>query len=69
MSQQPPDHHEAPSQGDQPTVDKPDGLASLTVEDEPGGTVHPAELAGTAKESDVGYTPEFSEADDPSGRP
>lgn len=30
----------------------PEEFGSLTVEDDPGGTVDPAELAGTADESD-----------------
>ena len=40
---------------------------SLTVEDEPG-TVNPADLAGTAsaEDAEVGYEPEFSEADEDS---
>jgi len=35
---------------------------SLSVEDDPEGTVNPADLAGTASGSDaeVGYEPEFS---------
>lgn len=44
----------------------PDDYGSLTVEDEPVGTVDPADLAGTAgpDDADVGYQPERSEADD-----
>jgi hypothetical protein len=33
-------------------VSEPEELGSLTVEDDPQGTVDPAELAGTADESD-----------------
>jgi hypothetical protein len=38
---------------------------SLTVEDNPEGTVDPADLAGTADQSDdeVVYQPKFSEKD------
>jgi hypothetical protein len=45
-------------------VDNED-LGSLTVEDDPQGTVDPADLAGTANESDaeVTYQPEYSEED------
>ena len=44
----------------------PQKYGSLTIEDEPG-TVDPADLAGTASDhdADVGYEPEFSEADGP----
>jgi len=31
---------------------EPEEFGSLTVEDDPAGTVYPAELAGTAEESD-----------------
>ncbi len=46
-----------PSIDDQPnddveTVSDPDEYGSLTVEDEPEGTVDPGELAGTADEDD-----------------
>ena len=39
---------------------------SLSVEDDAEGTVDPSELAGTASAEDdeVGYQPEFSEADE-----
>jgi len=42
-----------------------DEYGSLTVEDNPDGTVYPADLAGTADESDdkVVYQPEYSEED------
>jgi hypothetical protein len=42
-----------------------DEYGSLTVEDNPEGTVDPADLAGTAKESDddVVYQPKHSEKD------
>lgn len=41
-------------------------FGSLSVEDDAEGTVDPAELAGTANADDdeVGYQPEFSEADE-----
>jgi hypothetical protein len=40
-----------------------DAYGSLTVEDNPDGTVDPGDLAGTADESDaeVVYQPEYSE--------
>ena len=34
------------------TVSNPDEYGSLSVEDDPGGTVDPAELAGTANPDD-----------------
>ena len=42
-----------------------DEYGSLTVEDNPEGTVDPADLAGTANESDdeVVYQPKHSEKD------
>lgn len=46
-----------------------EGYGSLSVEDDPGGTVDPADLAGTAKPDDepVGYQPSASEASGGSG--
>jgi hypothetical protein len=46
-----------------------EGYGSLSVEDDPGGTVDPAGLAGTAKPDDepVGYQPSASEASGGSG--
>jgi hypothetical protein len=43
----------------------PDEYGSMSVEDEPVGTVDPADLAETAgpDDADVGYQPESSEAD------
>ena len=54
-----------PQADDSAEMDAED-YGSLTVEDEPG-TVNPADLAGSAsdKDADVGYEPEFSEADEP----
>jgi hypothetical protein len=42
-----------------------DDLGSLTVEDDPEGTVDPAELAGGADESDADVSdgPQYSEED------
>ncbi len=39
---------------------------SLGIEDDPSGTVDPADLAGTADDTDqqVGYEPAVTEADD-----
>jgi hypothetical protein len=67
MSEQTPhrnDRAETPK-GEAGSTD-PDDYGSLTVEDEPVGTVDPADLAGTARpdDADVGYQPEWSEADD-----
>lgn len=55
----------------EPTADRdPDtrdneDLGSLTIEDDPGGTINPADLAGTADESDSEGTlhPDFTEDD------
>jgi hypothetical protein len=43
----------------------PDDYGTMSVEDEPVGTVDPADLAGTARpdDADVGYEPQSSEAD------
>lgn len=51
------DRDEAPDDGED--------LGSLTIEDDPEGTVDPGELAGGADESDddVVYQPESSEED------
>ena len=63
MSDQTPEQTENDEQG------APTGAAeeygSLTVEDNPEGTVFPSDLAGTADESDdqVVYQPEHSEED------
>lgn len=43
---------EEPTGDDVQPVTDPDEFGSLTVEDDPEGTVDPAELAGTAGESD-----------------
>jgi hypothetical protein len=50
---------------DTPMTD-PDEYGELTVEDDPQGTVDPADLAGTAgpQDAEVGYEPESTEADD-----
>ena len=44
---------------------EPDDYGSMSVEDEPGGTVDPGDLAGTAEcdDAEVGYQPESSQAD------
>jgi hypothetical protein len=59
-----------PQQPDESPAEEMDAdeYGSLTVEDEPG-TVDPADLAGTANSSDaeVGYEPEYSEADEEPG--
>jgi hypothetical protein len=62
MSDQPPEQSENDEQS------APTGAGeygSLSVEDNPDGTVNPADLAGTADESDddVVYQPEHSEKD------
>jgi hypothetical protein len=42
-----------PIEGDDTgAISEPEEFGSLTVEDDPQGTVDPAELAGTADESD-----------------
>ncbi|MFZ1118563.1 MAG: hypothetical protein WAN44_22345 [Propionibacteriaceae bacterium] len=62
MSDQTP---EQPEDDQQSTPRGPDEYGSLTVEDNPEGTVDPADLASTAKESDddVVYQPKHSEKD------
>jgi hypothetical protein len=69
MSEQPsnPDDRVEPEADE--TTTSSEGYGSLSVEDNPAGTVDPAELADTAKPDDapVGYQPEASEADESSG--
>jgi hypothetical protein len=45
-------------------ADDPESYGGLSIEDDPDGTVDPADLAGTADESDDQIGPAFSEADD-----
>jgi hypothetical protein len=56
---------EETEQDHQSTLAGADEYGSLTVEDNPDGTVDPGELAGTADESDdeVVYRPKHSEKD------
>ena len=62
MSDQTPEETE---NDEQSTPTGADEYGSLTVEDNPNGTVDPGDLAGTADESDaeVVYQPEYSEED------
>jgi hypothetical protein len=62
MSEQTPEQTEDDEQSTPPSAEE---YGSLTVEDNPEGTVNPADLAGTASESDdeVVYQPEHSEKD------
>lgn len=55
------------AQGDADDPMDREEYGGLSLEDDPQGTVDPAELAGTASEDDddIGYEPEFSEADEP----
>jgi hypothetical protein len=55
----PQDFDDQPGRGTQPiegddtgAVSEPEEFGSLTVEDDPQGTIDPAEMAGTADESD-----------------
>lgn len=59
MSDQPGHFEDLPGEGNQ-------DYGSLSVEDDPDGTVNPADLAGTAStsEAETGDEPEFSKADD-----
>jgi hypothetical protein len=41
-----------PAEGATGEMNDPDEYGSLSVEDDPSGTTDPAELAGTAEESD-----------------
>ena len=62
MSDQTPE----PTENDQQSTPlDADEYGSLTIEDNPEGTVDPGDLAGTADESDadVAYQPEHSEED------
>ena len=43
---------EEPTGDDTESLTDPEEFGSLTVEDDPEGTIDPAELAGTAGESD-----------------
>jgi hypothetical protein len=62
MSDQTPEQTE---NDEQSTLTGADEYGSLSVEDNPGGTVDPGDLAGTATESDddVVYQPEVSKED------
>ena len=62
MSDQP---REQTENDEQTTPTDAEEYGSLTVEDDPEGTVDPADLAGTANESDdeVVYQPKYSEKD------
>jgi hypothetical protein len=62
MSEQPGEHRDT---DDRPEAD-PGNLGSLSVEDEPGGTENPADLAGTRNpdDADVATEASVSEADD-----
>jgi hypothetical protein len=62
MSDQTPEQTE---NDEQSTPNGAEEYGSLTTEDNPEGTVFPADLAGTADESDetVTYQPEYSEKD------
>jgi len=64
VTEQPPDPAQ-PGSGD--LGSDPDRYGGLSIEDDPGGTVDPADLAGTADNSDdtVAYAPQHSEADAP----
>jgi len=62
MSDQSPEQSENDQQS---TSDDAEKYGSLSIEDNPEGTVDPADLAGTANESDdeVVYQPKYSEKD------
>jgi hypothetical protein len=62
MSDQTPEQNENDEQNTPMSADE---YGSLSIEDNPDGTVDPADLAGTADESDaeVVYQPEHSEKD------
>jgi hypothetical protein len=62
MSDQP---REQTENDEQTTPTDAEEYGSLSVEDNPEGTVDPADLAGTANESDdeVVYQPKYSEKD------
>ncbi|GIF14612.1 hypothetical protein FHX34_1021283 [Actinoplanes teichomyceticus] len=59
--------HEPDNNGDsspQKSSAEPGSYGSLTVEDEPGGTTDPADLAGSATTDDAEVGPSNNEADD-----
>jgi len=62
MSDQSPEQSENDQQSTSTDAEK---YGSLSIEDNPEGTVDPADLAGTANESDdeVVYQPKYSEKD------
>jgi hypothetical protein len=62
MSDQSPEQSENDQQS---TATDSEEYGSLSIEDNPEGTVDPADLAGTANESDdeVVYQPKYSEKD------
>ena len=62
MSDQSPEQSESDQQS---TATDSEEYGSLSIEDNPEGTVDPADLAGTANESDdeVVYQPKYSEKD------
>ena len=66
MSEQTPDQRDAAETQRGSDVTDPGGYGSLSVEDDSAGTVDPADLAGAAgpDDADVGYQPEWSEADE-----
>jgi hypothetical protein len=67
MSEQPGTNEPEDTSTDEAGTTSPQ-YGSLSVEDNPSGTVDPAELAGTAKPDDepVGYQPSASEASEAS---
>jgi hypothetical protein len=60
---------QTPEAAEESSVNSPEEYGSLTIEDGAVETVDPADVAGTADDSDddVGYAPEHSEADEATG--
>jgi hypothetical protein len=65
MSDQAREQQESAESRNEPTIADPEDYGHLSVEDDPAGTVDPADLAGTAQPDDaeVAYRPSVSEAD------
>ena len=62
MSEQSQEHRNT----EKASPDEPENHGSLSVEDDPDGTVSPAGLAGSASKGDasIGYHPSSTEADE-----
>ena len=64
MSEEPTDPRQSLVPDDDDLATNTDRYGSLSIEDDPAGTVDPGELAGSAGEQDDTGGPAYSEADD-----